>query len=487
MPNDVGVGVHVNTQILLSALPGKNPALLTTTSGESSAAAVAESRELVKIENPAGALTVRASADLTLAVDVSTRILLTPTAPRTVAKIGTHACTEMCVYHRATEKCGLRGCEPLAIQFERQIGSRLPSELRDTIRPEDVWICEKSGALHVCTRELCDSLDPNKQRDQYVCRKTGLEHGQIMVPPSDSFFDGKFYPSAEVARVKDDGYMRQVARPATGAWLPSCSAPWQRVRLAGTDRDPRRANGYYRRHKFRSNLLKKQDKVKGRTACLVAATLNSRAERAFPGSDPSTISADKLASAEATERLREIDTIFASDPKKKRDRQLLRLLPPAADSEKEKPVRRIAAAPSTSTEVIPAPEMAVVPKKDEEEFSEDDSESTASARLMPSAVACYRRAYEMAAVTVVILPVVLKVNPALSSDRQRQCAERYGTLIWRGWTLVAGSPTSESQDAEVKFRHFSLGIIYQGLIFAKFPPLTFFPKKQSTDFRYRSI
>lgn len=82
-----------------------------------------------------------------------------------------------------------------------------------------------------------------------------------------------------------------------------------------------------------------------------------------------------------------------------------------------------------------------------------------SCKLAPST--CFARAVEMATVAVVMLPVVAKAHLHLSRQRQIACAQKYGRLVWRAWTLVSALPGATDQcDAEVKFRHFSLGVLY---------------------------
>jgi hypothetical protein len=74
----------------------------------------------------------------------------------------------------------------------------------------------------------------------------------------------------------------------------------------------------------------------------------------------------------------------------------------------------------------------------------------------------YRRAFEMATVTIVLLPVLTNSRIQLSPKKRLQCTERYGMLIWRTWTLVSALP-SESRprvDGELRFRQFALGVLY---------------------------
>jgi hypothetical protein len=73
---------------------------------------------------------------------------------------------------------------------------------------------------------------------------------------------------------------------------------------------------------------------------------------------------------------------------------------------------------------------------------------------------CYTRAIEMASVVVVLYPIISQRAPDLSEERQMDIAEHYGMLIWKSWTLVAAVRPTETADAEMKFRNFSLGILY---------------------------
>jgi hypothetical protein len=81
----------------------------------------------------------------------------------------------------------------------------------------------------------------------------------------------------------------------------------------------------------------------------------------------------------------------------------------------------------------------------------------------PLVSSCYEKAVEMAALVVVVLPVLMKTQTtqaALSKERSAMYATKYGLMIWRAWTLAMSAPDAEPTEADVKFRHFSLGTLY---------------------------
>ena len=113
-----------------------------------------------------------------------------------------HVCSpETCTYERAD------------CMYEHAI-DMLESGVAQRTRREDIYVCPKSGILHVCTNEACESLTYDESGSTFVCWKTGLMRGMVSIQcdTSSGNFDYSEQFSAGKSRSSTFGYGKETYR-----------------------------------------------------------------------------------------------------------------------------------------------------------------------------------------------------------------------------------------------------------------------------------
>jgi hypothetical protein len=338
------------------------------------------------------------------------------------------------------------------------------------VKPADVYTCDDTGEVHICTVELCDSRECSRD-GMYVCTKTNKRYGHVMV--ANWMSKNKATKYVDACTIPMDKTSSTQLRTATQVAKTAAA----KARYSAANGHRKRDDSYKRKMTWahaRSVLDKMTttDRAKGLsrglltqtglTSGLVHRTLQLRAEKIL-GNERLLKSCSKtegeggtsyeamLAMKEARSRLVDLRLIFSGTIHEDEVR----------DSGPSSP----STSSSSAGALIPREKMEIATTTTIGGMLQVMAEEVNAAVTPPleaSLSFCYGRAMEMAAVAVVLLPTVLRSSPSLSPDRQVLLTETYGNLIWHAWTLVTMvRPAIEGNDGESKFRNFSLGVLYQ--------------------------
>ena len=145
--------------------------------------------------------------------------------------IAHHVCQRDCVYTRAVEWVGINGCGSVSIAVEQRYGA----DIADRVDARDIWVCTKSGEIHVCTAEFCDAKLP--ERDGSIqCEKTSMRYGTVAIPASNTYTSSGCHPSSAIVAMNDNA-VAMASATATTCHTKEWRAPKRKTCIAHKNGD----------------------------------------------------------------------------------------------------------------------------------------------------------------------------------------------------------------------------------------------------------